>query len=69
MVSDWQDALWYAAITTALTGGGVSVAAFVIRSKRGESNDIARKSHILYLISYILMSVSIFLIAFRGLVQ
>jgi len=69
MVSDWQDALWYAAITTALAGGGVSVAAFVFRSKRGECSDIARRSHILYLISYILMSISIFFIAFRGLVQ
>ncbi len=69
MVNDLQDALWYAAIAAGVAGGGVSVAAFVIRTKRGEREETAHKTHILYLISYILMSVSIFFIAFRGLIQ
>jgi hypothetical protein len=69
MVSDWQDAFWYAAIVMALAGGGASIVAFVVRSKGGGGDETARKAHILYLVSYIFMSVSIFFIAFRGLLQ
>lgn len=69
MLSAWQNVLWYAAVIAAIAGGVFSVAGFTMRARRRGDPDTAQKSHILYLASYVLMSVSIFLIAFRGLVQ
>lgn len=69
MLNDWQGALWYAAIGTAVAGGIVSLSAFFLRTRHSDDPESSRKAHILYLISYILMSISIFFMAFRGLVQ
>jgi uncharacterized membrane protein len=69
MLSAWQGVLWYAAVAVAIAGGVVSLAAFTMRTRRRGNPDTVHKTRILYLTSYILMSVSVFLIAFRGLVQ
>jgi hypothetical protein len=45
------------------------VVAFSIRTRREDNDENARKTHRLYLVSYILMSASVFFIAFRGLLQ
>ena len=69
MLSAWQGELWYAAVAAAIAGGVASLAAFTMRTRRRDDPDTADKTRILYLASYVLMSISIFLIAFRGLVQ
>lgn len=69
MLIDWPDVLWYVAIASAFAGGIVSVTAYGIRTRHEDNDENARKAHILYLISYILMSISVFFIAFRGLMQ
>lgn len=69
MLIDWQDVLWYAAVASAFSGGIVSVIAYSFRTRHEGNDENARKTHLLYLVSYILMSVSIFFIAFRGLLQ
>jgi hypothetical protein len=68
-VMDWANVFWGASVFSAVVGGGVSLVAFTV-SKRGNNGEKERrKVHILYLVSYIFMSVSIFIIAFRGLLQ
>lgn len=69
MLIGWQDVLWYAAIASAFAGGIVSVTAYSVRTRHEDNDENARKVHILYLISYILMSVSVFFVAFRGLLS
>ena len=70
-MTDWQNFLWWAAVATAVTGGVVSTSAYVInwRGQDGKEGDmeLKQKIHVLYLVSYIFMSVSIFFIALRGL--
>ncbi len=69
VVGDWQNVLWYAAVAAAVAGGVASISAFGLKMRRGEAPATADKVRVLYLASYVLMSVSVFLIAFRGLVQ
>jgi hypothetical protein len=70
-VTDWQNFLWWAAVVMAVAGGVVSTTAYVIgrRDRGGKNGDkkLKNKTHVLYLVSYIFMSISIFLIALRGL--
>lgn len=56
--------LWYLIVATALAGGALSLAAYHARS-RGPAGGSNR----LYLVSYILMSVSIALFAVAGLMR
>lgn len=58
--------LWYLTVATALAGGGLSLAAY--RARAAGPNG-ARSSNRLYLLSYILMSVSIGLFAAGGLLR
>jgi hypothetical protein len=69
MLIGWQDLLSYSAVTLAVVGGILSVTAYFIRRKKGDSEPNTRKAYLLFLASYILMSVSVFLIAFRGLLM
>lgn len=61
-----QPLLWYLVVATALAGGGLSLMAYRARRRDGAR---ARSANRLYLLSYILMSVSIALFAIGGLLR
>lgn len=58
--------LWYLIMGTAVAGGGLSLAAFRARETGPAGNRTAGR---LYMLSYILMSVSMALLALRALLQ
>jgi len=68
-VSDWLQFLWTLAVASAVGGGIVSLIAFNVSRKRPQDEAAKKRSHVLYLLSYVLMSISIFFIAFRGLLK
>ena len=68
-MSDWLHFLWTLAVASAVGGGVVSLIAFYISRKGPEDEAAKKRSHVLYLLSYVLMSISIFFIAFRGLLK
>ena len=65
---DWLALLWIAAVTSALAGGVASTAAYWTRRRNPTDERAHHRSHILYLLSYILMSISVFFVALRGLI-
>jgi uncharacterized membrane protein len=64
---EWPEFFRVTAIIFAACGGTVSVAAFVWGRRTRNNKTSARTPHIMYLISYILMSLSIFFISIIGL--
>lgn len=64
---EWPEFFRVAAIIFAVCGGTVSVVAFVAGRRARDNNTNAKTSHIMYLISYILMSLSIFLMSINGM--
>lgn len=68
-VIDWLQLLWTLAVASAVGGGVFSLIAFYVGRKRPQDEAARKKSHALYLFSYVLMSISIFFIAFRGLLK
>ncbi len=68
-MSDWLHFLWTLAVASAVGGGVVSLIAFYVGRKDPENEATKKRSHVLYLLSYVLMSISIFFIAFRGLLK
>lgn len=68
-MSDWLQFLWTLAVASAVGGGVVSLIAFYVGRKGPENEATKKRSHVLYLLSYVLMSISIFFIAFRGLLK
>jgi small neutral amino acid transporter SnatA (MarC family) len=58
--------LWYALVGTAVLGAVLSIAAYMVRS---QGPGAARVADRLYLLSYVLMSVSIAIFAVRGLLR
>ncbi len=68
-MSDWLQLLWTLAVASAVGGGVVSLIAFYVGRKRPQDEATKKRSHVLYLLSYALMSISIFFIAFRGLLK
>ncbi len=68
-MSDWLQFLWTLAVASAVGGGVVSLIAFYV-GRKGSGDEAAQKrSHVMYLLSYVLMSISVFFIAFRGLIK
>jgi hypothetical protein len=63
---DWLDLFWWGAVVTAVAGGVLSTGAFVLERRTGGREP---HSHVLYLASYVCMSLSIFCVAFRGLID
>lgn len=61
-----QSLLWYLLVASALAAAGLSLAAYRTRSRGGAG---ARSANRLYLLSYILMSVSMALFALGGLIR
>ncbi len=68
-MSDWLHFLWTLAVASAVGGGVVSLIAYYVGRMGPEDEATKKRSHILYLLSYVLMSISIFFIAFRGLIK
>ncbi len=66
---DWAGILWAASVTCAVLGGGCSITAFIVSRRDGDGETVRQRAHIIYLTSYVLMSMSIFFLAFRGLLQ
>ena len=66
---DWIGLLWKASVVCAVFGGCCSLAAFIVSKRNGDDGTSRQKAHVIYLVSYILMSMSIFFMAFRGLLQ
>lgn len=65
---DWSATAHSLAIVLAVAGGGASVLAYHIRRRElRDGGEPAPRSHITYLASYILMSLSIFCLALSGL--
>jgi len=61
---DWLDLLWWSAVVIAIAGGLLSTGAFVLERRAGVREP---RAHVLYLASYVCLSLSIFCVAFRGL--
>ena len=68
-MTGWITLLHGLAIVLAIGGGAAGTLAYMM-GQREQRNGVApaRRSHITYLISYILMSLSIFFVALGGLV-
>jgi hypothetical protein len=63
----WTDILRWLAIALAVGGGLASLAAFWIGRRADTESPNARRAHVTYLVSYILMSLSVFFLALGGL--
>lgn len=61
------DILRMIAATTAVFGGSLSVAAFYQKRRETEAGDQENLVRVLYLTSYVLMSISMAIFAFSGL--
>ncbi len=68
-MSAWLNLFWTLAVASAVGGGVVSLIAYYVGRKRPQDEATKKRSHVLYLLSYVLMSISIFFIAFRGLLK
>ena len=65
---DWNNLLHTLSIVLAIAGGIFSLAGWWVRKREPEGEPNPRAwSHILTIVAYILMSLSIFLFALRGL--
>jgi hypothetical protein len=65
---DWIAVLHDLAITLALGGGAVGALAYLVRRREvRDGSPSAQRSHIAYLTSYVLISLSIFCVALGGL--
>ena len=56
-------------MAAAASGGVVSLTAYYVGRKGSVDEAAKKRSHVMYLLSYVLMSISIFFIAFRGLIK
>lgn len=63
---EWMETLHAVAIAFAVGGGLMSSAAFVIGRKASDEST-AKRVHIIYLSSYVMMSLSVFFVSLQGL--
>jgi uncharacterized membrane protein len=69
-MTDWTAVLHGLAIVLAVGGGILGTLAYLIRRREvRDGAPQAKRSHIVYLTSYILMSLSIFCVALGGLLD
>jgi hypothetical protein len=64
---DWPGTLRWVAIVAATAGGMASLGAFALGRRPDGGERHRRGAHILYLVSYLLMSLSIFFLALAGI--
>lgn len=66
---DWPGTLRWVAIVAAVAGGAASLGAFVLGRRPGGGERHRRGAHVLYLVSYLLMSLSVFFLALGGILD
>jgi hypothetical protein len=70
VTTDWIAVLHGLAIALAIGGGAAAMLAYLIRRREvRDGSPSAQRSHIAFLTSYILMSLSIFCVALGGLLD
>ena len=66
---DWSTFFWILAIVNAVAAGATSIVAYVIARRAADDDSTRRRSHAIYMTSYVLMSASILFVALRGFAQ
>jgi uncharacterized membrane-anchored protein len=65
---DWLSFFWVLAVVNAIAGGIASVVAYGLAKRRAGDEGARRRVQRIYMVSYVLMSISILCVAFRGLI-
>lgn len=66
VVIDWDQLLWWLMVIAAVGGGVLSVAAYWFQRASPESRKTGDR---MYIVSYVLMSISVLLFAARGMID